>query len=301
MINSRGFKFEKPKDRKQTQELRLCLYCHREFPDTAARRYNAAHFGQGKFCSPKCAALSKAKRRCRQCGAIPPRAQMSFCGDECKRKYVVAKRRYTATGVCLLCGKDFEYVRRENNGKYCSRLCWDRSRHREFNCAKCGKVFTRRAGDRRPKKAYCSKECAKGHLRGANHPKYRGRRQSDRGPTWIKDSTLARQRDNNTCASLSHRPEIEHTLRRVKLSVDHVIPYRLILEWRKTDKALIPNHPENLIAMCRRCHCEKTQIAEPKILIGDIVGFVAAMRRFMDVDRLARALKLYGMSMPGVH
>ena len=77
-----------------------------------------------------------------------------------------------------------------------------------------------------------------------------------------------------------------------KLSVDHIVPYRLALEYGQKE-GIDPNHPDNLICLCRGHHTQKTHI-ERRLLRGDLVGFEADMRRLIPVERYASAMVLWG-------
>jgi hypothetical protein len=55
-----------------------------------------------------------------------------------------------------------------------------------------------------------------------------------------------------------------------------------------------PNDLHNLMSLCRSCHAKKTH-AERKLLRGDVIGFLAAVRVFMLIDRVESALAFWGL------
>jgi hypothetical protein len=69
------------------------------------------------------------------------------------------------------------------------------------------------------------------------------------------------------------------------LSVDHIIPYRMFA----------CNDLRNLLSICRApCHSVKTSAIEPKILVGDKLGWLQLLRENgWPMDAVEEALALF--------
>ena len=85
----------------------------------------------------------------------------------CSRLCSSSAQRKRTKGICLQCGKEFEYpIIQSFHRKFCSRLC--RQRHQQFarrsiRCKNCGKIFAVPPGRKRP--IYCSEDCRIGYIR----------------------------------------------------------------------------------------------------------------------------------------
>jgi hypothetical protein len=81
-----------------------------------------------------------------------------------------------------------------------------------------------------------------------------------------------------------------------KMSVDHIIPLRLVLSWNEAGLTDVsPNNEANLMSLCKNCHGIKTA-AEIRYLRGDAVGF---WRELGGHEGIAVAMRLYGERPPG--
>jgi len=82
-------------------------------------------------------------------------------------------RRFTEKGICLGCGKEFQYYPKANRGKYCSRKCAYSNVNAKFiipqkcKCKNCGLEFMSFK-----KNKYCSGKC-KSQWHYNNNPEYR--------------------------------------------------------------------------------------------------------------------------------
>ena len=154
-------------------------------------------------------------------------------------------------------------------GKYCSIACYRAVQHQrpalvEMECEQCGaRVRRTRAAIDRHRRHFCSKTCQTLGTRGAAASMYRGGRDRTRGAGWGKRAEAIRRRDGHRCQRCTRSQEENGQ----KLSVDHIIPWRLF-----EDKAEA-NRPENLISLCKFCHSWKTSRAEQKYLRGDVLDF----------------------------
>lgn len=86
-----------------------------------------------------------------------------------------------------------------------------------------------------------------------------GESEPGRGLGWLARAGSIRDRDGHSCRRCG-KSEAENN---GKLSVDHVIPWRLF-----ANKELA-NSPVNLVSLCRSCHSWKTSRAEKSYLVGD--------------------------------
>lgn len=227
--------------------------------------------------------MPKRDRQCVACGAaITSRyRQVRFCSPKCyygsergkirKQKQLGLRFRKTMPGrmvPCIVCGKEYLRYASAKDRKCCSFKCGVTllTRQVPVTCAHCGREFTRaQALVRRAKRVFCDKACAWNFNRGSNAHNWRGGQPRHyRGPDWRQQSREARARDKHTC-QVCGKPQEKGQ----RLSVDHIIPYRIVKE-----NALI-----NLISICRApCHAVKTQGAEKCFLRGDMLGFVQKLR-----------------------
>ena len=240
-----------------------------------------------KYCSPHCfyASGTKAKSRvCRNCGAtFTNRNALRYCGSSCFQEFI-AKRKTT---ICAECKQPFQQMRPSLSQKYCSKKCEGAARTlppRVFDCAHCGKSIAVRMVRNCPRK-FCSKECQYAHTRGENHCLFRGNRRGYRGANWLKQASAARLRDGGVCQGCG-------AICTEKASVDHVVPFRLTkLYGGRENKD--PNDLRNLLSLCRSCHSKKTQ-AERKLLKGDMIGFITAVKCFLPIEKVQPALAFWG-------
>lgn len=198
--------------------------------------------------------------------------------------------------ICAFCGGEFMRRPGAIGQKFCSWKCYsvDRgSQFKELECDNCHRNFKRKV-TRKATRVFCSHKCRGEGNRGDKNPQWRGKRYAHRGSDWKEQSQIARDRDENRCRAICHN-ESYVPARKEKLSVDHIVPYRLVLALRRIGADLNPNNLTNLISMCRSCHAKKTP-SEAKILRGDLIGFLAVMRVVIDESRLHAALTLYGLS-----
>ncbi|MGH9735453.1 MAG: hypothetical protein ACRD8A_12795 [Candidatus Acidiferrales bacterium] len=73
-------------------------------------------------------------------------------------------------------------------------------------------------------------------------------------------------------------------------AVDHLVPERLILQFRPD---MNPHHPLNLMTLAVRCHAIKTQ-ADARLCRGDKLGFLDVLRKHdWPMERIEAALALY--------
>lgn len=144
---------------------------------------------------------------------------------------------------CQSCG--VEFVPKWKN-RFCSYACSvvavrAAKQPQERPCTNCGIVFAKfRASTRRFKNSFCSRECQYAFNRGNRHACYRGNRRQDRGANWKERSHAARERDGNLCVCCNE-PDGK------RISVDHIVPYRLAVQWSPD-----PNNLINLACLCRQ-------------------------------------------------
>lgn len=221
-----------------------------------------------KYCSRKCGQVAGEKRRW-------PRKDKEYC--------------------CAMCGAPF--VSNKPWSKFCSRSCkWRAKSQRSLKgrkpeaihrgaCQQCGAEFSqklRHYKHRKPK--FCSMECA-----------YKSRQRGDvvnRGREWPTVAASIRERDGNKCVICNST----HSARgKKKLPVDHIIPFRLMLQWQ-----MMPNDGINLLTLCTPHHTIKTR-AEDFLLKGDVRRFIDRLNA-MNYPGLAlkMALANAGLSTQGV-
>lgn len=209
--------------------------------------------------------------RCQDCGR-----PCSSTGPRCRPcAYKARKAKARKQKICPACGKDFWPSIRRLIGlsKYCSRACYRSVQNRrpaflEVLCDQCGKPFRRTAAALvRTKQHFCSKTCSNLFFCANASTMYRGGRDRTRGKGWIKLAEAVRRRDGYRCRSCGRTQEENGQ----KLSVDHVIPWRMFAEQEKD----LANALTNLASLCKWCHSRKTSRAEQKWLRGDVLDFKA--------------------------
>jgi hypothetical protein len=245
-----------------------------------------------RCCSHACAAkliwdrTRDARRKtCPQCGKCffgPVEAK--FCSRNCMDK----SKRFTQK--CKLCGRVRFRPLNKLGTKYCGTTCRNKARAKNkpvFVCAGCGADILAKNTTR--KRKYCSVECFKKYNRGSANGLYRGNRRHDRGTDWLENRDLVRERDKVcvSCGEIARRSQ--------KLSVDHIVPFRLCNEYYVAMPiGPTPNHQDNLVALCRPCHSVKTH-TETRLLKGDLIGFVSETKKIIPIDRIKKALALWGL------
>jgi len=228
---------------------------------------------KASFCSRACWALRpvKPKRNCAVCGQPCKSSSANTCSRDCQ------KLRTRKQRACQHCGMVFwvhNSSLRRGGGTFCGLSCYSAVRGQrpsfmEAVCDQCGKPFRRtRAALMRNKKAvFCSPLCFREYFQGPRHSAYRPGegRHGVYIAGWQKLSEQVRERDSHCCQRCG-KPEMENG---VKLSVDHIIPWRVFEENEKN----LANDPKNLVSLCRNCHGWKTSRAESRWLRGDVVDF----------------------------
>lgn len=234
------------------------------------------------------------QRQCKVCGKqiISRYPRVRYCSPSCwystQRKAVQTPLRFGhrkgGPQKCKTCGKEY-WPSPSRRRKYCSFKCSIEPSRRQVSvtCSQCGIEFTRgQSFVKRTKNQFCTLECSRAFYRGEKSINWRGGQPRHyRGPDWPQRSKEARARDNHTC-QVCGKPQQKGQ----KLSVDHIIPYRIVKE-----NALV-----NLISICRApCHAIKTQGAERKFLRGDILGFLEGLRtNSWPMERVEAAIKYWG-------
>lgn len=241
----------------------------------------------GGYCSTACFYATKQKYKERICcicsRSFSNKNSVLYCSKECFRiKSIRARTRF-----CNHCGKEFLASRPAVIAKFCTHKCYaqaSRKPHVIYTCKNCKKEFDYQPTGGRPR-IYCCWKCSVSYRRGVGHPSFLGNRRAYRGPTWIRQAALARERDNNLCTSCGIIPS-------QKISVDHIIPFRIVITFCEDRD---PNDLVNLTCLCRSCHRRKTT-GEIKLLRGDIEGFLKEVIPFISKERMSSALKFWGMS-----
>lgn len=227
-------------------------------------------------CQPKPPKGTTAVRGCRVCGGPSGSRRgfspSGFCSRKCwnvKRLEAAKTRRPRICAVCLVpfIGR---FIYRSKTWPEC---CSDKCRRVVLNrrpamllvaCAQCGVGFRRTAAAvKRSKVTFCNKSCQWVFMRGERSAAYRGDKDPNRGAEWNRLAETIRTRDGHRC----RRCECTQGENGQKLSVDHVRPWRSF-----TDKSLA-NHPDNLVALCRKCHSFKTMTVESAWLRGDVLAW----------------------------
>lgn len=190
--------------------------------------------------------------------------------------------------TCLHCKTKFSRepnIFRRRNQRFCSKRCWyawnrgannAKTKRVQVICDACGKQFEKlpcRVG----KHNYCGWDCSRAahgaKLTGSKSPSWVGGTLQHRGPTWwrVRLSVISRQGEKCSDCGMS---EAEHKARYARsLHVHHKSPYRLSLD----------NSPDNLIAVCIKCH----GIEEAALRRGLTSEDLALMRQRTEEQRKA--------------
>jgi hypothetical protein len=267
-----------------------CSFCGKDF-DRILSEYKR---GSGlRFCSIVCRnrslALAQLGNRisCPICGTLlnpGSRNQNKTCSIECK----LEKGRRAKCRVCDYCNKEFMTIMPGSNVRFCSRECVARSNIsiKPQQCEQCYALFSPPTTTR--KHRFCSRKCQMINMRGNRHPLWRGNRRHERGVTWKNNAQAARERDQ-ICMSCG----IDAVGIGQKLSVDHIVPFRLTFIYGNND-GKDPNDLCNLLCLCRSCHARKTR-AESILLRGDISKFKDELNKFLPMDRVEYAFSFWGL------
>jgi hypothetical protein len=213
--------------------------------------------------------------KCRICGNPSKNRRMApggFCSVECYQADRRTREKKTRrTRICETCGAAFVAVLNYNGRwrRFCSAKCLSVQTAKRLamlivQCEQCHAVFRRTAGAvKRTKHIFCSKPCHRAYFVGEQSPAWRGGSHPNRGAGWVKLAERIRERDGYTCQRCTKTQKDNGE----RLSVDHIIPWRLFLN------KVEANDTDNLISLCRDCHGWKTHVAERKMLIGDRIQF----------------------------
>lgn len=193
---------------------------------------------------------------CSACGDVfrkaPSRTDTDrhFCSTECKSDGYT-KPRITLT--CAHCGDSFQRKQSlvgEAEHNYCSNECKGNAYRDRVTteCENCGDVFKRqRAMANRSERNYCSRECQNSHLRGMNHPAWKGGdnvavalRRYLSGESWKqvrRELHETRTPECRMCGRLKSKNDR-------RLQIHHIVPVM----------AGGDHSRENLMFLCHRCH-----------------------------------------------
>ena len=80
-----------------------------------------------------------------------------------------------------------------------------------------------------------------------------------------------------------------------KPSVDHIVPYRLLLQLREANPLVNPNEQVNLIALCTKHHMKKTGM-ESRLFEGNVVRFISEAKSIIPENLIWDALEWYGLA-----
>lgn len=218
------------------------------------------------------------KKRCRVCNGkfLPDCRNLRVCSDECRaaaRREVKNKRlirdreRRAAEGRAFRPAKTIEGI-----------------------CLYCHNPFTKLArhfaSKNKPK--YCNIDCYLAHTVIRSSPLLREGDDPYRGGNWRGIRVEVREEDGNQCQLCGKDGAKIHK----GLPVDHIIPFRLMVRW-----GFEPNARGNLITVCDPCHAVKTNVAEPMLLRGDMIGFVLELLAMhYPPDRIRSAFQLAELS-----
>lgn len=212
---------------------------------------------------------------CRVCGTEASQRihNVQVCSLKCM--YRLRSKRKT----CQQCGIEFDAW--QVKVKFCSRRCASLKRWgppRQIICKNCGSEFQFKCKVR--DRVFCSQKCWREYDKKFRRNTYRGGRRADRGWTWDKRKSECLERDDNACQSKTHS-SLTASKRKEKCSVDHIIPYRVVMWWNSRGEKFDPNDLRNLICLCRRCHQVKTSRIEAVLFRKDVVGFLSELRKFL--------------------
>lgn len=267
-----------------------CAQCGNEFKRTRGESEKAKRNGwTTTLCSVQCRSEHErtrslaARRKCRHCGNAVPHRKRVFCSDDC------LERHYEITLKCEQCEGEFaakraEVAKRERAGKpirYCSKTCMGMA-YRTSRCANCGQSVQR--------KKYCSTECRSEAAKSrANRRKLSDRVCTECGRIFKPKSSRHTYCDRY-CANSAHskrmigtgngrythgmsynklfrliRPKIllrdelkcvacGTPNRTIEVKREGKDQRRMFLVVHHINEDVRDNTPENLIALCHRCH-----------------------------------------------
>jgi len=198
----------------KTPIVKICPVCGKEF------YVKTSHAERRVCCSKTCAGILHSIRK-------------------------TGKGKQPIEKMCLGCKQLFKT--KNENQRYCSSICWvksrphprDESKKETKQCPICGKSFTNWISQ---KQKYCSDKCRNvGHKQfsGLLAPRWRGGIRKWRGPNWDTQRKKAIKRDGSCrlCGTTKH------------LHVHHIIP------WHTFDgNYMMANVLTNLVTLCRKCH-----------------------------------------------
>lgn len=218
------------------------------------------------------------KKRCRMCNGkfLPDRWNVRICSDECR-----ALARRAAKHKTLLADRE----RRAAQGH-----AFRPAKKLEGTCVYCGNSFTKLArhfaSKNKPK--YCNLDCYIAHTQARSSPLRREGVDPYRGGNWRALRLEVRDADGNRCQLCGKAGRNNHR----GLPVDHIIPARQMVLW-----GFEPNQVGNLITICESCHAVKTNVAEPTLLRGNLIGFtLELLAMHYPIPRIRRALDLAELS-----
>ena len=180
--------------------------------------------------------------------------------------------------ICKQCSKEYKsYLSRQKKSKFCSLKCWldyHSTEYVECECKQCKKHF--QISKKRfeyGRGVFCSKDCySKNMMKGSNkktrreiNKEYRAKNR-DKCGLWKhrrralkakvggsyteKEWLDVKEMYNNRCANCK---------KKIKLTVDHIIPLTKWIEWEKVNK---PNYSwndiENIQPLCTSCNSSKS-------------------------------------------
>jgi len=214
-------------------------------------------------------------------------------------------RRKPQTATCPACEQTFQ--KQNPREVYCSQKCYDAARARrryplpfkraervsKGNCENCGKEIirpTRRCRNKSKAPRFCSTQCHYAFARGEKNPSFREGRYRETGHgAWRKKANEIRARDKHQCVACGENVKEKN---KRSPSVDHIIPYRLMIKWKMDADADC-----NLASLCNDCHGKKVG-PESKLFHGDVIGFGLGLRKIGYPDgMIVAAFKNAGLSL----